>query len=82
MEETFSVRSVPGLYIEKVAVLRSEKLVPVAGDSSGTQRKGNVRRCKPLIRNGVGRLYVRCSYSDLWSMQLSETVVVICSYVL
>jgi hypothetical protein len=25
---------------------------------------------------------VCCSYSDLWSVQLSETVVVICSYVL
>jgi hypothetical protein len=33
MEETFSVRSVPVPYIERVAVLRSEKLVPVARDS-------------------------------------------------
>jgi hypothetical protein len=28
------------------------KLVAEAGDSSGTQRKGNVRRWKPLPRNG------------------------------
>jgi hypothetical protein len=28
----------------RVAVVRSEKLVAEAGDSSGTQRKGNVRR--------------------------------------
>jgi hypothetical protein len=82
MEETFSVRSVPGLYNEDQLplresietavgrvggwcemtaslrarglgsrgtstlelVVRSEKLVAEAGDSSGTQRKGNVRR--------------------------------------
>jgi hypothetical protein len=29
-----------------------EKLVAEAGDSSGTQRKGNVRRWKPLPSNG------------------------------
>jgi hypothetical protein len=27
----------------------------------------------------LGRLYVCCSYSDVWSVYLSETVVVICS---
>jgi hypothetical protein len=32
----------------RVAVVRSEKLVAEARDSSGTQRKGNVRRWKPL----------------------------------
>jgi hypothetical protein len=52
MEETFSVLSVPGLYNEGDAVMRSEKLVAEAGDSSGTQRKGNVRRWKPLQSNG------------------------------
>jgi hypothetical protein len=30
----------------------SDKLVAEAGDSSGTQRKGNVRRRKPLASNG------------------------------
>jgi hypothetical protein len=34
----------------RVAVVRSEKLVAEAGDSSGTQR--NVRRWKPLPSNG------------------------------
>jgi hypothetical protein len=58
MEETFSVRSVPG-YITRTnssdqlraAVLRSEKLVPEAGNSLGTQRKRNVSRWKPLPSN-------------------------------
>jgi hypothetical protein len=31
---------------------RCEKLVTEAGESSGTQRKGNVRRWKPLPSNG------------------------------
>jgi hypothetical protein len=35
-----------------VAVVRNEKLVAETGDSSGTQRKVNVRRWKPLSRNG------------------------------
>jgi hypothetical protein len=59
--------------------------VAEAGDSSGTQSKGNVRGWKPLPSNGQGRLrrhYVCCGYSDLWSVKLGETVVVICSYVL
>jgi hypothetical protein len=30
----------------------SKKIVAEAGDSSGTQRKGNVRRWKPLPSNG------------------------------
>jgi hypothetical protein len=34
-----------------VAVVRSEKLVAEVGDSSGTQRKGNVLRWKPLPSN-------------------------------
>jgi hypothetical protein len=34
------------------AVVRSEKLVAETGDSSGTQRKGDVRRWKPLPGNG------------------------------
>jgi hypothetical protein len=34
------------------AVVRSEKLVAEAEDCSGTQRKGNVRRWKPLTSNG------------------------------
>jgi hypothetical protein len=36
----------------RIAIVRSEKLVAEAGDSSGTQRKGNVRRWKPLPKNG------------------------------
>jgi hypothetical protein len=37
----------------RVAFVRSKNLVVAeAGDSSGTQRKGNVRRWKPLSNNG------------------------------
>jgi hypothetical protein len=40
---------------------RCEKLVAEVMESSGTQKKGNVRRWKPLQGNG-------CLYdSDLWS---------------
>jgi hypothetical protein len=55
MEETFSVRSVPGLIRAtelRVAVVGSEKLVADAGDILRTHRKGNVRRWKPLPSNG------------------------------
>jgi hypothetical protein len=42
----------PGsLSLLRVAVVRSEKLVAEATDSSETQRKGNVRRWKPLPSN-------------------------------
>jgi hypothetical protein len=51
MEESFSVPSVPGLYNEDYAVMRSEKLVVDAGDSSGNQREGNVRCSNPLPSN-------------------------------
>jgi hypothetical protein len=37
----------------RVAVVRSEKLVAEARDSSGTQRKGNVHRWKPLPSSAV-----------------------------
>jgi hypothetical protein len=36
----------------RVATVRSEKLVAETRESSGTQRKGNIRRWKPLPRNG------------------------------
>jgi hypothetical protein len=36
-----------------VAVVRNEKLVAESGKGSGTQRKGNVRRWKPLPNNGL-----------------------------
>jgi hypothetical protein len=36
----------------RVSVVRSEKLVAEAGESSGTQGKGNVRCWKPLPSNG------------------------------
>jgi hypothetical protein len=36
----------------RAAVVESEKLVVDAGDSSGTYRKENVRRWKPLPSNG------------------------------
>jgi hypothetical protein len=46
-----------------------EKLVDEAGDSSGTQRKGNVPCCKPLPNNGsedvTGHKYVCVSNSEL-----------------
>jgi hypothetical protein len=32
----------------RVAIMRSETLVAEVGDSSGAQRKGDVRRWKPL----------------------------------
>jgi hypothetical protein len=34
------------------SVVRSEKLVAEAGDSSGNQRKGDIRCWKPKPRNG------------------------------
>jgi hypothetical protein len=37
----------------RAAVVRSEKLVSEAGDSSGTQRKGNVCHWKPLPSSAV-----------------------------
>jgi hypothetical protein len=36
----------------RVAFVRIEKLVTKGGDSSETQRKGNVRSWKPLPSNG------------------------------
>jgi hypothetical protein len=45
--------------------------VAEAGDSSGTNNKGNVCCWKPLLSNCYGRprrLYVCCSYNDLWSV--------------
>jgi hypothetical protein len=38
------------------AVVRSEKLVAEIGNSSGTQRKENVRRWKPLLNSTVKTL--------------------------
>jgi hypothetical protein len=58
MEEKFSVWSVSGLVVQfglsklRAAVVRSEKLVTESGETSRTQRKGNVRRWKPLPING------------------------------
>jgi hypothetical protein len=61
MEEMFSMRSEAGaikrgLVIQlsqlRVSVVRSEKLVVEAGESSGIQRMGNVRLWKPLPSNG------------------------------
>jgi hypothetical protein len=37
----------------RAAVVRSEKLVSEARESSGTQRKGNVRLWKKLPSNGL-----------------------------
>jgi hypothetical protein len=34
------------------SLVRNEKLVAEVGESSGTQRKGNVRLSKPLPSNG------------------------------
>jgi hypothetical protein len=58
MEEMFSLRSMLGLYNEdwwfsfqlRVAVVESEKLLAEVGDSSATQRKGNVYHWKPLVK--------------------------------
>jgi hypothetical protein len=36
----------------RVVVVRSEKLIAEAGDSSGTQRKRNVHHWKPLPSDG------------------------------
>jgi hypothetical protein len=65
MEETFSTQSVPRCYNQnQSAVAVTEllrfslcellllELVDEAGDSSGTQRKGKVRRWKPLPSYG------------------------------
>jgi hypothetical protein len=40
MEETFSVRSVPGLYNEDYVILRSEKLIAEAGTVREPRGKG------------------------------------------
>jgi hypothetical protein len=69
MGAVFYTQSVPRCYKQdKLGVARSqlenrwgsdvvscccEKLVAEAGDSSGTQRKGNVRCWKPLPSNGA-----------------------------
>jgi hypothetical protein len=45
------VKSATGYY-SIILLERSEKLIAEAGDSSGTQRKGNFRRWKPLQNNG------------------------------
>jgi hypothetical protein len=48
-------------------------------DLEGT--KGNVRRWKPLPSNGqlrLRRIYVCCSYSDIWSV--TQNIVIICCY--
>jgi hypothetical protein len=42
----------PELRQLRVSVVRSEKLAAEAADSSGTQRKRNVRFLKPLLSNG------------------------------
>jgi hypothetical protein len=79
IEELVGEQSVRGR-CSSVAV-RSWKLRH--GDNSGTQREVNVRCWKPLPGNGYRsliRLYVCCSYNDLWSVQIIATVVVICSY--
>jgi hypothetical protein len=53
MEETFPVRSVPGLVVQlRVTVWRSEKLVAETMESSGTQKKGDFHRWNPLQSNG------------------------------
>jgi hypothetical protein len=36
----------------RVTVMRSEKLVAEDRENSGKQRKGDVRRWKPLLRSG------------------------------
>jgi hypothetical protein len=60
-----------------------EKLVTKTGESSGSNRNGNMHRWKPLPSNGwrrLGKLYVCCNYSGLWNVSLSESVVVISNY--
>jgi hypothetical protein len=60
MEEAFSLWSVPGYLTRnsfwlrqlRFRVVRSEKLFAEAVDSSGTQRKRNVRLLRPLSSNG------------------------------
>jgi hypothetical protein len=52
----------------RVTVVRSEKLVAEAGDSFGTQRRGNARRWKPLPSSAVKTM----------TENISPWVVVIC----
>jgi hypothetical protein len=51
-QQQVSSLSVSQLSQLRVAAVRSEKLVAEAGDSSETQRKGNVCRWKPPTSNG------------------------------
>jgi hypothetical protein len=57
-----------GLSQLRFAAVRSEKLVAEAGDSPGTQRKGNVQRWSryQATASEDRRLYMCCS--DLWSV--------------
>jgi hypothetical protein len=41
-----------GLSWLRVTNMRSKKLVTEAGEISGSKRKGNMRRWKPLLSNG------------------------------
>jgi hypothetical protein len=50
--QTASRKVTVTLTLMRVAVVRSEKLVAEAGDSSETQSKENVRLWKPLPSNG------------------------------
>jgi hypothetical protein len=65
-----------------VAVVGSEELVAEARDSSGTQRRGTSAVGNRYQVTTSEENYVCCIYSDLWSVQLRETVVVTCIYAL
>jgi hypothetical protein len=61
----------PLLSYSRVAVVRSEKLIAEARDSSETQKKRNVlvgSRYQATANKKLRRLYVCCGYSHLWSV--------------
>jgi hypothetical protein len=87
----FSVRSVPICYRQDILGVSQwdnrwvsvvsccyENLASEVGDSSGTQRKGNVCLCKLLPSNGSEDC--NCNQSGLWSVWNSESLILVCSY--
>jgi hypothetical protein len=54
-----------------------------AGKNEGTEADDNVgirNQVRASEDSKLRRLYVCCTYSDVWSAKLSGTVVVICIY--
>jgi hypothetical protein len=60
---------------ERVAVVRSEKLVSNSRYSSGTQRKGNVHCWKPLLSSTVKTVTENTSLCEMVICKVESRVV-------